>query len=143
MPAFHDAAITIQMPKKPSTVLLTQARQLLRLRIQICCATLLALVLFGSAGVFTLMAQESARQAVSGLVLDAFTHAPVTDALVRVSSPAINMNGVRDQRPGLFDGQTDSHGRFRIPVPPNPNISLNVFARGYVETAGRSSLAEW
>src|ERR1022692_1618984 len=106
-------------------------------------AALLILVLCGGEGIFPLHGEDSPRQAISGIVLDAFTHKPITNALVRVSSPAIDMRGVRDQRRGLFDGQTDPNGRFHIPVPPNPKISLNVFAHGYAETAGRSSLAEW
>jgi 5-hydroxyisourate hydrolase-like protein (transthyretin family) len=85
----------------------------------------------------------SALPSISGVVLAEDTGKPIVNALVRVSSPAIDMRSVRDQRQGVFGARTDVNGRFTIQVQPNPKISLNAFAPGYEEAAGKWMSGIW
>jgi hypothetical protein len=83
-----------------------------------------------------LHAQDNALRPVSGIVLTADTGKPLINALVRVSSPAIDMRFGRGPGQGVYETRTDTNGRFTLTVPPNPRISLNAVARGYAEAAG-------
>ena len=96
----------------------------------------LMLILFGCGKISLLMAEDSALGFVSGIVQVEDTGKPIANALVRVSSPAIDMRSVYGPREGLYDGRTDVNGRFSIKVPKNETISLNAFAPGYADVAG-------
>jgi TPR repeat protein len=52
---------------------------------------------------------------ISGVVLADDTGKPISNALVRVASPGINMRGVRDHREGVLDGRTDAEGPLQRP----------------------------
>src|SRR5258708_4632439 len=73
---------------------------------------------------------------VGGVVQDKYTREPISNALVRVSSPAIQMRSVRGPLPGISDTRTDRLGRFEVQVPSNEMISVNALAPGYEEAAG-------
>ena len=106
-------------------------------------AIFLMLILFGCGKISLLMAEDSALPFVSGIVQAEDTGKPIANALVRVSSPAIDMRSVRGPREGLYDGRTDANGRFSIKVPKNETISLNAFAPGYEEAAGIWMSGNW
>jgi hypothetical protein len=74
-------------------------------------------------------------QIVSGLVVSEVTGQPITNALVEVSSPAMEMRGLMGPRPGVYAARTDPGGHFKLELPPSPTISFNVFAAGYEEAA--------
>ncbi len=80
--------------------------------------------------------QNREMRPVSGVVVSLETGNGVAGALVRVSSPGIDMRSVRDIREGVWDTRTDASGRFTVQVPHSPKISLNAFAAGYQEAAG-------
>jgi hypothetical protein len=88
------------------------------------------------AGEQPLISAIAPLRAVSGVVLDEGNAKPISGALVRVSSPAMEMRSVRDHRDHLYDGRTDANGHFTIQVPAGETISLNAFAAGYEEAAG-------
>ena len=88
-------------------------------------------------------AATATMRTVSGVVLADDTGRPIGNALVRVSSPAIDMRGIRDHREGLYDGNTDADGRFNVQVTPSEKISLNAFAPGYEEAAGPWMSFNW
>ena len=88
-------------------------------------------------------AATAAMRTVSGVVLADDTGRPINNALVRVSSPAIDMRGIRDQRESVYDGHTDADGRFNIQVMPSEKISLNAFAPGYEEASGPWMRFNW
>jgi 5-hydroxyisourate hydrolase-like protein (transthyretin family) len=64
------------------------------------------------------------------------TRLPISNALIRVSSPGIDMRSVRETREGVWDTRTDTRGRFAVQVPYSPKISLNAYAAGYQEASG-------
>ena len=101
------------------------------------------LILFGCGWFPPLMAQDGALRPVAGVVLAEDTGKPIASALVRVSSPAMDMRRIRGPRQGLYDARTDTNGRFTIQVPQNPKISLNAFAAGYEEAAGMWMSGNW
>ena len=104
----------------------------------------LTLVLIASSGTpFSLWAQTTPPQSISGVVLAAGTGQPISNALVRISSPAVDMRRIRNQPHELFDGRTDAQGRFVIPVPVAPRISLDAFAAGYESGAGTYYSGNW
>jgi hypothetical protein len=75
-------------------------------------------------------------RSVYGVVRDEDTGRLIENAIVRVSSPALDMRGIRDRREGIYEGRTDAYGRFGIEVAQSERISLNAFAPGYKEAAG-------
>ncbi len=85
----------------------------------------------------------SAQSAVSGVVLAADTGKPISNALVRVASPAMDMRGEQEPSQTIFDARTDVTGHFSIQAPFNPKISLNAFAPGYEEAAGMWMNGHW
>jgi len=97
---------------------------------------LLGVGLWLRAGEQPLISATAPLRPVSGVVLDEGTAKPISNALVRVSSPAMDMRSVRDHRDHLYDGRTDANGHFIIQVPEGETISLNAFAAGYEEAAG-------
>lgn len=106
----------------------------------------LVLMLFMIASSFTTFApraQGAPPQPVSGVVLAAGTGEPISNALVRISSPAVDMRHVRIEPLELFEGRTDAQGRFVIPVPVGPRISLDAFAPGHESAAGTYSSGDW
>jgi hypothetical protein len=103
----------------------------------------LMLIFFGCGKISLLMAEDSAPPFISGIVRAEDTGQPIANALVRVSSPAIDMRSVRGPREGLYDGRTDVDGRFTIQVPKNEKISLNAFVPGYEEGAGMWMSGNW
>jgi hypothetical protein len=115
----------------------------LRRRFQASPAVFLALALFGVGRISPLLAEDSTPPSVSGVVTAADTGKPIANALVRVSSPAIDMRSKHGQQPGLYDGLTDAEGRFTIQVPKSQKISLNAFAPGYEEAAGMWMSGNW
>jgi hypothetical protein len=96
----------------------------------------LILIFLGGPKISLLWAQDAALRSVTGVVLAEDTGKPLTNALVRVSSPVIDMRFLRGPRQGLYDARTDANGRFNAQVPQNPRISLNAFVRGYEEATG-------
>ncbi len=112
-------------------------------RIHLGSAIFLMVILVGCGKISLLMAEDSALPFVSGIVQAEDTGKPIVNALVRVSSPAIDMRSVRGSREGLYDGRTDANGRFSIKVPKNETISLNAFAPGYEEGAGMWMSGNW
>ena len=112
-------------------------------RIRAGSAVFLMLILFGWGKISLLMAEDSALPFVSGVVRAEDTGKPIANALVRVSSPAIDMRSVRGPRQGLYDGWTDANGRFSIKVPKNETISLNAFVPGYEDAAGMWMNFNW
>ena len=99
-------------------------------------AFFLVLAWVGCGMVLPLAAEDHSAAFVSGIVTAEDIGRPIVNALVRVSSPGIDMRSVRDQRPGVYDGRTDANGRFKIEVPKSGKISINVLAPGYQEAAG-------
>jgi hypothetical protein len=98
--------------------------------------------------VFLLIGIASARGAdapstVSGVVLAADTGQPISNALVRVASPAMDLRGEQGPAQTIFDGRTEVTGHFSIPAPFHPKISLNAFAPGYRELAGMWMDGNW
>lgn len=104
---------------------------------------LLLLLIASSGTVISIRAQGTPPQPVSGVVLAAGTGKPISNALVRISSPALDMRHVRDEPPALFDGRTDAQGQFVISVPVGPRISLDAFAPGYESGAGTYYSGNW
>ncbi|MFO1512287.1 MAG: carboxypeptidase-like regulatory domain-containing protein [Verrucomicrobiota bacterium] len=104
---------------------------------------LLLLLIASSGTAFLIRAQGTPPQPVSGVVLAAGTGKPISNALVRISSPAVDMRHVRDEPHALFDGRTDAQGRFVISVPVGPRISLDAFAPGYESGAGTYYSGNW
>lgn len=73
---------------------------------------------------------------ISGEVRSELSGQPISNAWVRVASPAMDLRNVRDARRGIFDGRTDASGRFMIQGVPFGRISINAFAPGFEEAAG-------
>jgi hypothetical protein len=105
----------------------------------------LLLIVLACGQSWPLTAGESAWRFVSGAVLAEDSGKPIEHALVRASSPPIDMRLLEGRRPDLYDAMTDANGHFTIKIPftenmskneVNPHISLNAFAPGYGEAAG-------
>jgi len=86
---------------------------------------------------------DGSLRPISGVVRAERTGKPIARALVRVSSPAIDMRSVRGPRAGVYDARTDANGRFKVLVQPSEKLSFNVFARGYEEAAGQWMSGNW
>ena len=114
---------------------IARIRAMARWRIRPISAALLMIVLSGCG--------RNAPPSVSGVVLGEDTGKPIANALVLVSSPAIDMRTVRGNQPGLTETRTDAKGRFNVQVPKNEKISLNAFTPGYEEAAGMWMSGLW
>lgn len=104
----------------------------------------LALVFSASPGAtLPLRAQAEPPKPVAGIVLAADTGLPITNALVRIASPAVDLRSVRTEPHGLPEGRSDGKGRFVIAVLPSPRIALDAFAPGYETGAGTYCSGNW
>lgn len=56
-------------------------------------------------------AAEDAVRWITGVVRSQSTSQPISNAWVRIASPAIDLRSVRDRRNHVFDGHTDQTGR--------------------------------
>lgn len=80
---------------------------------------------------------RQSKSVIAGLVVSEATDQPVSNALVRASSPAMELRGVREPQAGVYDARTDPTGRFKLELPPGQTVSINVLAPGYEEAAGQ------